>query len=90
MFRKTILSALTIAAIASAGAAVTTTSASAGGYGNQSNHGRHYKAPRHHGANWRAHVRWCYNRYNSYRDYDNSYQPYNGNRQQCWSPYYRG
>jgi hypothetical protein len=34
-----------------------------------------------------AHVRWCYARYVSYRAYDNSYQPYEGPRRQCWSPY---
>lgn len=34
-----------------------------------------------------AHVQWCYNRYRSYRDYDNTFQPYNGPRQQCYSPY---
>lgn len=34
-----------------------------------------------------AHVRWCYNRYRSYRDYDNTFQPYNGPRRQCNSPY---
>lgn len=34
-----------------------------------------------------AHARWCYGRYVSYRAWDNSYQPYNGPRQQCWSPY---
>ncbi|MBZ9797965.1 BA14K family protein [Mesorhizobium sp. ES1-4] len=34
-----------------------------------------------------AHVRWCYNRYRSYRAYDNTFQPYHGPRQQCWSPY---
>ncbi len=34
-----------------------------------------------------AHVRWCYNRYRSYRAYDNTFQPYNGPRRQCWSPY---
>ncbi|TPN15988.1 BA14K family protein [Mesorhizobium sp. B2-1-3] len=34
-----------------------------------------------------AHVRWCYNRYRSYRAYDNTFQPYNGPRQQCYSPY---
>ena len=34
-----------------------------------------------------AHVNWCYNRYRSYRAYDNTFQPYNGPRQQCWSPY---
>ncbi|GLS29650.1 BA14K-like protein [Mesorhizobium albiziae] len=34
-----------------------------------------------------AHVRWCYDRYRSYRASDNTYQPYNGPRQQCISPY---
>ena len=34
-----------------------------------------------------SHVNWCYDRYRSYRAYDNSFQPYNGPRQQCWSPY---
>jgi hypothetical protein len=34
-----------------------------------------------------AHVEWCYNRYRSYRAYDNTYQPYNGPRRQCYSPY---
>jgi BA14K-like protein len=34
-----------------------------------------------------AHVQWCYNRYRSYRAWDNTYQPYNGPRRQCWSPY---
>ncbi|ARO22756.1 BA14K family protein [Rhizobium sp. S9] len=34
-----------------------------------------------------AHVAWCENRYRSYRAYDNTFQPYNGPRQQCYSPY---
>ncbi|TDH38471.1 BA14K family protein [Pseudohoeflea suaedae] len=34
------------------------------------------------------HVRWCYDRYRSYREYDNSFQPYNGPRRQCRSPYW--
>jgi hypothetical protein len=34
-----------------------------------------------------AHVEWCYSRYRSYRAYDNTFQPYNGPRRQCWSPY---
>lgn len=34
-----------------------------------------------------AHVRWCYNRYRSYRAYDDTYQPYDGPRRQCYSPY---
>lgn len=34
-----------------------------------------------------AHVQWCYDRYRSYRAYDNTFQPYHGPRQQCISPY---
>jgi hypothetical protein len=34
-----------------------------------------------------AHIRWCYNRYRSYREWDNTFQPYHGPRRQCWSPY---
>ena len=34
-----------------------------------------------------SHVQWCYNRYRSYRAYDNTFQPYHGPRQQCYSPY---
>ncbi|NEJ71366.1 BA14K family protein [Rhizobium phaseoli] len=33
-----------------------------------------------------GHVAWCANRYRSYRAYDNTFQPYNGPRQQCYSP----
>lgn len=35
-----------------------------------------------------AHINWCYNRYRSYRDFDNTFQPYHGPRRQCISPYY--
>ena len=34
-----------------------------------------------------AHVDWCHNRYRSYRTSDNTFQPYNGGRRQCFSPY---
>ncbi|EYR80171.1 MULTISPECIES: BA14K family protein [unclassified Shinella] len=34
-----------------------------------------------------SHVNWCANRYRSYRAYDNTFQPYNGPRRQCISPY---
>lgn len=37
----------------------------------------------------RAHVRWCYARYRSYRAWDNSFQPYHGPRRECFSPYGR-
>jgi hypothetical protein len=35
-----------------------------------------------------AHIDWCYAHYRSYRAYDNSFQPYNGPREQCLSPYH--
>jgi hypothetical protein len=34
-----------------------------------------------------SHVQWCYDRYRSYRASDNTFQPYNGGRRQCYSPY---
>jgi hypothetical protein len=43
-----------------------------------------YRPPVRYGS---RHVQWCYDRYRSYRAYDNSYQPYNGPRRQCYSPY---
>jgi hypothetical protein len=36
----------------------------------------------------RAHVEWCEDNYRSYRRSDNTFQPYNGPRRQCRSPYY--
>ncbi len=33
------------------------------------------------------HVAWCQDRYRSYRASDNTFQPYNGPREQCYSPY---
>jgi len=47
-----------------------------------------YRAPAYRTAS-QAHVRWCQDRYRSYRAYDNTFQPYNGPRQQCVSPYMR-
>jgi BA14K-like protein len=41
-------------------------------------------APRY-GGN--AHVQWCYDHYRSYRASDNTFQPNNGPRRQCNSPY---
>lgn len=35
-----------------------------------------------------AHIRWCYRHYRSYRESDNTFQPYHGPRRQCVSPYY--
>ena len=35
------------------------------------------------------HVAWCEDRYRSYRVSDNSFQPYNGPRRECISPYSR-
>jgi hypothetical protein len=39
------------------------------------------------GGGGSAHVEWCYDRYRSYRAWDNTFQPYNGPRRQCYSPY---
>ena len=36
-----------------------------------------------------SHVSWCANRYRSYRAYDNTFQPNNGPRRACISPYSR-
>ncbi|MBB6261603.1 hypothetical protein FHS77_002162 [Paenochrobactrum gallinarii] len=36
-----------------------------------------------------AHVNWCASKYRSYRAYDNTFQPYNGPRKLCYSPYSR-
>jgi hypothetical protein len=44
-------------------------------------------APRMHAGG--GHVRWCRNHYVSYRRADNTFQPYNGPRAQCVSPYSR-
>ncbi|MFC6492482.1 BA14K family protein [Ancylobacter dichloromethanicus] len=38
-------------------------------------------------AGGNAHIQWCANHYRSYRASDNTFQPYNGPRQQCVSPY---
>lgn len=34
------------------------------------------------------HIRYCHNRYRSYRQYDNTFQPYHGPRRLCRSPYF--
>ena len=34
-----------------------------------------------------AHIEWCYNRYRTYRERDNTYVPRRGVRAQCISPY---
>lgn len=49
---------------------------------------RYYDPPRrYYRGGMSAHVRWCYNRYRSYREWDNTYQPYHGPRRECYSPY---
>lgn len=35
----------------------------------------------------REHVHWCMSKYSSYRAEDGTYQPYNGRRRPCVSPY---
>lgn len=44
-----------------------------------------YERPRYSRA--QAHMRWCSERYRSYRVRDNTYQPTRGPRRQCVSPY---
>ncbi|PVB61101.1 BA14K family protein [Labrenzia sp. 011] len=55
---------------------------------NNNYHYNSYKPRR--GNNWHQHVAWCYDRYNSYRAQSNTFQPYNGPRRQCRSPFFRG
>jgi hypothetical protein len=50
---------------------------------------RYVPAPRYVPRVSSRHVAWCSARYRSYRAYDNTFQPYNGPRQQCRSPYWR-
>ena len=96
MFRKTLLSTITLVIVAGTTATGFTTAASAGGYGY--GNGDHYNG----GYQWyqpRAtarkqayrgndpHLRWCYDRYVSYREYDNTFRPYHGPRKPCVSPF---
>lgn len=46
---------------------------------------RYYERPRY--SRTQAHIRWCSERYRSYRVRDNTYQPTRGPRRQCVSPY---
>ena len=39
------------------------------------------------GSHSARHYQWCESRYRSYRASDNTYQPYNGPRRRCNSPY---
>lgn len=58
---------------------------------NQLQQPRQYHAPapvaRHGSYLSSNHINWCHNRWRSYRVSDNSYQPYNGPRRVCSSPY---
>lgn len=56
----------------------------AGAIAGQALSGPSYSAPRRVGN---AHIEWCYNRYRSYRASDDTFQPYNGPRKRCNSPY---
>jgi hypothetical protein len=51
---------------------------------------RVYRAPprrAYGGGMSRAHVNWCYSQYRSYDVNTNTFQPYNGPRRACYSPY---
>ena len=54
-----------------------------GAIANNNNNNR----PRDAGINPR-HVQWCYARFRSYRSWDNTFQPNQGPRRQCLSPYF--
>lgn len=55
---------------------------------NQLHSGQQHRAPSRSGAYLsHNHINWCHNRWRSYRVTDNSYQPYNGPRRICVSPY---
>jgi hypothetical protein len=56
-----------------------------GGYYPRYYNGGYY--PRRHYRSGSAHVQWCYNHCRSYREYDNTFQPFDGPRRQCYSPY---
>jgi BA14K-like protein. len=45
-------------------------------------------APRASGGLNPRHYQWCAARYRSFDSYSNTFQPYNGPRQTCYSPYY--
>ncbi|AYC99864.1 BA14K family protein [Neorhizobium sp. NCHU2750] len=46
-------------------------------------------APIYHGAGLNPrHYEWCSSRYRSYDSYSNTFQPFNGPRQTCYSPYF--
>lgn len=47
---------------------------------------REYRPMRRAGVS-QSHVNWCFARYRSYDAYSNTFQPYNGPRQTCYSPY---
>lgn len=92
MQSKTLVSTFTIAMIAATSCVST---AAAGGYGG--NTGSAYsqqreqvrpRVPAHtvyKGGN--RHLQWCYDRYRSYRQQDNTFQPYAGPREACISPH---
>jgi BA14K-like protein len=51
---------------------------------------RYRVVPRpYYGGVWARHVAYCHHRYKSYREYDNTFQPYHGPRRACHSPYIR-
>ena len=101
MFRKSVLKAAALAAVSATVFAIGASSSSAGGYGNSYN--RTHNSPSNFIVGttprpyahiqdhiWQQHVEWCYNRFRTYNEYNNTYQPYTGPRQQCWSPYISG
>jgi hypothetical protein len=95
MLRKTVLKSVTLAAILAAVAATGATSAFAGNGSfsqkNAESGGAKLTVKRPFGhirdQFWQQHVDWCQSRFRTYNIYDNTYRPYGGPREQCWSPY---
>lgn len=96
MSGKSLLSTITLAILAASAGIASDSPASAGGYGygnsNSTYNSYQQKRVRNHaprnvyqGSN--PHLRWCYDSYKSYREADNTFQPYSGGRRECLSPY---
>lgn len=96
MIVRKIFSHVTLALTVAAATIPLSATAMAGGfgYGSQTGwSGYQAHAPNRHttrkqvyaGSN--RHLAWCFNRYRSYRLMDNTFQPYQGPRQECLSPY---
>jgi|GEM_PF-2527965 len=91
MQSRRFVSTFTLAVVVATTCASMSTSASAGGYGSRSGGDYSFQRSRTHareiyqGGN--QHLRWCYSQFKTYRESDNTFQPYSGPRRECVSPY---